>query len=265
MALLALTRPVSTSLARCELTHLARAPIDVGRARAQHAAYEECLRSLGCDVRPLPAAHELADAVFVEDTAVVLPEVAVIARPGAPSRRPEVEPVAAALAEWRPLRAIEAPGTLDGGDVLVAERQVFVGLSSRTNADGAAQLGRILGGHGYEVRPLAVSACLHLKSAVTVAAPGTLLVNPGRVDPGAFGGFERVEVDPREPDAANVLDVGGTLLCAAAFPRTRERLERAGLRTRGLDMSELARAEGALTCCCLLFAPEGASRGAGAA
>jgi dimethylargininase len=252
MSLVALTRPVPLSLARCELTHLQRVPIDLGRARAQHGAYEERLRSLGCDVRPLPAADDLPDAVFVEDTAVVLDELAVIARPGAASRRAEVESVSAALGAWRALRRIDPPGTLDGGDVLVVGRRVFAGLSSRTNREGVEQLEGALSPHGYRVHPLTVSSCLHLKSAVTAVAPGTVLLNPAWVDAAAFGEFERIAVDAREPAAANALSVAGTVVCAEAFPRTNERLARAGLPMVALDVSELAKAEGALTCCSLL-------------
>jgi dimethylargininase len=205
-------------------------------------------------VRPLPAAGDLPDAVFVEDTAVVLDELAVIARPGAASRRAEVESVSTALGTWRALlRRIEPPGTLDGGDVLVVGRRVFVGLSSRTNRDGAEQLERALGPHGYSVHPLAVSSCLHLKSAVTAVAPGTVLLNPAWVDAAGFGEFARIAVDGGEPAAANALSVAGTVVCADAFPRTNERLARSGLRVLALDMSELAKAEGALTCCSLLF------------
>jgi dimethylargininase len=256
--LIALTRPVSPSLARCELTHLAREPIDVGRAAAQHAAYEETLRALGCDVRHLPAAPDHPDAVFVEDTAVVLEEAAVITRPGAASRRDEVDEVARVLAAFRPLFSIAAPGTLDGGDVLVVGRVVFVGLSARTNAEGAAQLARVIEPLGYAVRTLAVSECLHLKSAATAAAPGTVLLNPGWVDARAFAAFERIEVDPSEPFGANVVDAGAALVYAAAFPRTRERLERHGLSVRTVEMDELAKAEGAVTCCSLLLAADGA-------
>lgn len=255
--LIALTRPVSPSLARCELTHVARQPIDVARAAVQHAAYEECLRALGCEVRPLPAAAEQPDAVFVEDTAVVLDEVAVITRPGAPSRRSEVDAVAHALAAFRPLQYVGAPGTVDGGDVLVVERTLFVGLSTRTNAEGVSQLARVVEPHGYTVRTLAVSSCLHLKSAATSAAPGTVLLNPGWVDAGAFAAFERIDVDAAEPLGANVVDAGAALVQAAAFPRTRERLERHGLRVRTVEMDELAKAEGAVTCCSLLFAADG--------
>ncbi len=261
MSLLALTRPVSPRLADCELTHLRREPIDVGRARAQHRAYEECLRALGCDVRALPAAPDHADSVFVEDTAVVFDELAVVTRPGAVSRRAEVEAVAHALAAFRPQRAIAAPGTVDGGDVLVVGRAVFVGRSTRTNAEGVAQLARIVEPHGYSVQALDVTSCLHLKSAATAVAPGTVLLNPDWVDARAFRAFERIDVDPAEPLGANALDVAGTVVYAAAFPRTRERLERQGRAVRAIDMSELAKAEGAVTCCSLVFAAD-AARGA---
>ena len=258
--LVALTRPVSPSLARCELTHVARQPMDVARAAAQHAAYEECLRALGVEVRSLPAAPDHPDAVFVEDAAVVLEEAAVVTRPGAASRRGEVDAVAEALAAFRPLRHIAAPGTVDGGDVLVVDRTVFVGLSSRTNPDGAAQLARIVEPLGYALRTLAVSSCLHLKSAATAAGPGTVLLNPGWVDAAAFDGFRRVEVDPSEPLGANVVDAGAALVQAAAFPRTRERLQRHGFTVVTVEMDELAKAEGAVTCCSLLFAPNAGPR-----
>jgi dimethylargininase len=255
--LVALTRAVGPRLAQCELTHVAREPIDVARAAAQHAAYEECLRGLGCDVRALPPAPDHPDAVFVEDTAVVLDEVAVLTRPGAPSRRGEVDSVAHALAAFRPLHYVGAPGTLDGGDVLVVGRAVFVGLSSRTNAEGAAELARVLEPQGYTVSTLAVSSCLHLKSAATAVAPGVVLVNPALVDAGAFRAFERIDVDPAEPLAANALSVGGPLVYAEAFPRTRERLQNRGLAVHTVDMSELAKAEAAVTCCSLVFAVPG--------
>jgi dimethylargininase len=252
-ARVALTREVSPSLARCELTHLSRQPIDLERARAQHAAYEDLLRSLGCAVRRLPAAPDLPDAVFVEDTAVVLDELAVMTRPGAESRREEVRSVADELASHRALRAIADPGTLDGGDVLVIERSVFAGLSTRTNDEGVRQLAAALEPHGYTVRPLTVRSCLHLKTAVTRVAPGMVLLNPEWVDARAFGGFERIEVDPAEAWAANALAVGGSVVYAAGFPRTRERMVGRGLDVRAVDVSELAKAEGGVTCCSLVL------------
>ncbi len=146
---IAITRPVPQSLARCELTHLARTPIDVARAATQHAAYEAALASMGCELRRLPPADELPDSVFVEDVAIALDEIAIVMRPGAPSRREERASVAAVLSEYRALHAIAAPGTMDGGDVLRMGRTLYVGLSTRTNEDGAHQLARIVEPFGY--------------------------------------------------------------------------------------------------------------------
>ena len=249
---IALTRDVSPRLAECELTHLRREPIDVERARAQHLAYEDALRSLGCDVRRLAPEPDLPDGVFVEDAAVVLDEIAVLTRPGAPSRRAEVRSVAAALASYRECRALEDPATLDGGDVLVIDRHVFVGLSTRTNRDGVSQLAGFLQPFGYSVLPLAVESCLHLKSAVTRVGPSTVLLNADWVDKNAFRAYDRIEVHPDEPWGANALAVGTVVLYPAAFPRTRERLTSRGLEIQAVDLSELAKAEGGVTCCCSL-------------
>ena len=194
--LVALTREVSPSLARCELTHLAREPIDVARAVAQHAAYEAALAGLGCTLVRLRAEPDLPDAVFVEDTAVVLDELAVVTRPGAESRRAETASVARALGSYRTLRRIEPPGTLDGGDVLVAGRRVFVGRSRRSDPAGVAGLRGHLEPLGYAVESVALGDCLHLKSAATLVAPDTLLANPSWTDPGAFRGLAVIEVDP---------------------------------------------------------------------
>ena len=250
--LIALTRAVPPSIARCELTHLERQPIDVTRAAAQHAAYEAALAALGCAVRRLPAEPELPDSVFVEDAAVVTDEVAVIARPGAASRRAETGSVAAALQPYRPLRAIVPPGTLDGGDVLRVGRRVFVGRSARTNAEGALQLRRLLAPFGYAVECVEARGCLHLKTAVTAVADDLLLLNPSWVDAGALGGMRWMAVDPAEPYAANVLRIGDALVASAAFPRTRERLKALGLRVVSVNVSELAKAEAGVTCCSIL-------------
>ncbi len=248
---IALTREVSDTIARCELTHLERQPIDLGRARAQHAAYERALEAAGCTVQRLPPLHEHADAVFVEDTALVLDEIAVLCRPGAESRRGEVQTVSEALAPLRPSCAIAA-GTLDGGDVLRLGRRVYVGRSGRSDADGIRQLERLLAPLGYEVRPVDFAGCLHLKSAVTVVADGVLLGNRAFVDPAIFHA-DWLDVDPAEPLAGNALRVGDRVLHPAGFPRTTQRLRRAGLEVLTLPASELAKAEGGLTCCSLLI------------
>lgn len=258
--MLALTRAVSPTLDRCELTHRARVPIDVARARAEHAAYERALEGAGCRVLRVPAAPELPDAVFIEDTAVVLDEVAIMARPGAVSRRPEVDVVARTLAGYRPLEAIRSPATLDGGDVLVAGRTVLVGLSARTTAAGAAQLRSIAEPLGYHVRTVPVRGCLHLKTAATAVDDATLLVNPDWVDRADLQGFRVVEVAPGEPHAANVLRVGGRVLMAAGHPATAGRVREQGAEVVEVGVAELMKAESGVTCCSLIV---GEGRGVG--
>lgn len=257
MPLLALTRDVPERISACELTHLDRVPIDYARAAAQHAQYEAALRAAGCTIERLPPTPDLPDAVFVEDAAVVFDEVAVIARPGAPSRRAETPSVAGALSKYRPLRFVEPPGTLDGGDVLRAGRRVYVGLSTRTNAGGIAQLRALLAPFDYPVEPVETAGCLHLKSAASALADDWLLVNGAWIDAARFTGFRLTAVDPAEPFAANVLRIGDVVLCASASPATRARLDAEGLTTVGVDLSELAKAEGGLTCCSLILRASG--------
>jgi dimethylargininase len=254
----ALTREVSTGLAQCQLTHLAREPIDVERARAQHARYEVALAKLGAQVQRLPGPPELPDCVFIEDTAIVLPELAFMLRPGAASRQLEVAAVAQALQSYRPLRCMQPPGLMDGGDVLRIGNRLFVGRSSRTNDEGIRQLRTALEPLGYTVDALDVRGCLHLKSAATEVAPGgeqggVLLINPGWITPGVFGNVEVVEVDGREAYAANALRIGDTVIYPEHFPWTAERLERRGIPLERVPCDELAKAEGAVTCCSLLF------------
>jgi len=257
---IAITRAVSPAIARCELTHLERRPIDAARAAAQHREYVACLARLGCDLHALPAEPDLPDSVFVEDCAVVLDEMAVITQPGAVSRRPETRSIALALERYRLLGMIRGTETLDGGDVLVLGRTLYVGRSGRSNAEGIAKLAGLVAHFGYEVRSIPLRGCLHLKSAVTKVAPDTLLLNPDQVDGAAFGSMRLVEVDPAEPAAANALLVGETVVYPDAFPRTRARLEALGISVVTVDVSELAKAEGGVTCCSLIFKARSAWR-----
>lgn len=251
--LLALTREVSPAMACCELTHRDREPIDLDLARAQHRAYEACLRGAGCRVERLGAEPEMPDSMFIEDTAIVFDELAIVTRPGALSRRLETTAVADALRLYRPLHHIESPGTMDGGDVLVVGRRVFVGRSSRTNDAGISQLRQALAPYGYQIFPIEVHGCVHLKSAVTAVRDDLVLANPAWLPRDSFAGFDRVDVHPDEPAAANALRVGEHIIYPTSFPRTMERLERRGLRILSVDASEAAKAEGALTCCSLVF------------
>ncbi|MFN0108754.1 MAG: dimethylarginine dimethylaminohydrolase family protein [Blastocatellia bacterium] len=251
--LIALTREISPAIAECELTHLEREPIDLARAAAQHHEYEQALRELGCQALRLPVEPTLPDSVFVEDAAVVVDELAVITRPGAESRRPETVSIAQALAEHRRLAFIESPGTLDGGDVLRVGKRFFVGLTQRTNQEGVNQLASALQPFGYEVTAVPVTRCLHLKSAVTEVADNTLLINRDWIDDSAFAGMKLIDVDPAEPFAANALRINDTVIFPSAFSATRAKLEEQGIRVLTVDATELAKAEGGVTCCSLIF------------
>jgi dimethylargininase len=248
----ALTREISPLFERCELTHLSRCSIDLDRAREQHRAYEAALAQLGCDVRRLPELPDCPDGIFVADPAFVFDEVAVIARPGAESRRGETASVAEALAAFRPLKFIEAPGTLDGGDVLRIGRTVLVGHSARTNSAGFQQMRALLTPLGYDVRQIVVTGCLHLQTAITEVAEGVVLVNPAWMDVSQLDGVEVIAVDPAEPFGANALRIGDAVIYPEAFPRTRARLEARGIRVVTVDVSELAKAEAGVTCCTLI-------------
>ena len=250
--IVAITRPPTDALARCELTHLERQSIDVAVAREQHSAYEACLAGLGAEVVSLAGEPNLPDAVFVEDTAVVLDEIAVLARPGAASRRAEVDTIERVLARYRPLSRIEPPGTLDGGDVLRVDATLYVGQTSRTNHAGINQLAAMVRSHGYEVRPVAVSGCLHLKSACSHAGDGLVIVNGNWIDTHAFKGAELLEVPAAEPGAANGFLVGATVVMAAGFPETVELLRSRGRRVVTVELSELRKAEAGGSCMSLI-------------
>ncbi len=246
--MIALMRAVAASLGHCELSFVGRSQIDVARAQAQHGAYAAALTSLGCTLEWLPPLAAHPDGVFVEDTAVVVPELAVLTRPGAASRRGEVDSTATALAAHLPVRRVTEPATIEGGDVLRIGRRLYVGASARSNAQGVEQLRQALAPFGYSVAAVAMHDCLHLKSAATFIAPDTLLSNPAWADPAQFGCARVITVAPEEPFGANTLTVGGVTLVSADYPRTRELLENAGIATRELDVSELHKAEAALTC-----------------
>jgi dimethylargininase len=252
---IALMRGVPSTLASCELTHLEREPIDLPRAVSQHAAYAALLESLGLELVELPADPAFPDCCFVEDAAVVLDEVALLTRPGALSRRGEVAAVQAALARYRRIETTPPPATLEGGDVLRVGRTLFVGRSARTNEAGIARLAEVVEPFGYRVVTVRVTGCLHLKSAVTALDDERLLLNRAWLDPSPLAGFELVDVAPEEPGAANVLRVAGTLVAHSGFARTIERVASLGYAVRTLDVSEFLKAEAALTCKSLLFAP----------
>jgi dimethylargininase len=251
--LTAITRAVSPAIVNCELTFVSRQAIDLSKVCEQHRAYEKLLEKLGARVISLPAEPALPDSMFVEDPAIVLDELAVILPLGTESRRPEAASLAQALAEFRKIEYVKPPGALEGGDVLRIDRKLFVGLSTRTNAEGIRQLTAILSPHDYEVISVPVTGCLHLKSAVTYLGQNTLLANRAWFDGQPFAAYRWIDVAPEEPHAANALALVGTVILPASFPRTRARLEARAFHVTPLDISELQKAESGLTCSSLLF------------
>jgi dimethylargininase len=256
---IAITRDISPRFNDCEITHIDRTPIDVDIARAQHHQYVQALAELGCDVVELPSEADLPDSVFVEDTAFILPEVAVITRPGADSRKPETESIVRALTPYIKLVHVREPATVDGGDVLVLGKNIYVGLSTRSNQDAIDQLNEMLGECGYSGTCVQMHDCLHLKTAVTRVGDKTLLINKNWVDTHHFETFQWIEVESSEPFAANCLPVGHSMLYPTSFPKTCAKLEAAGYKMKTVDVSELAKAEGAITCCSLLLPKEATS------
>src|SRR5215211_2324120 len=250
---IAITREISPRFAECEITHIERTPIDLSLARAQHDGYVNTLRELGCKLIEIPAEPDLPDSVFVEDTAFILPEVAVITRPGADSRKPETETIIPALAPLIKLIHVCEPATIDGGDVLVLGKKIYVGLSTRSNQESINQLNEMLHEYGYSVTGVQLHDCLHLKSAVTRVDDHTLLINKNWVDTNCFADFDLIEVDPSEPYAANCLPIAGSIIFPTSFPKTRAKLEERGYKVVTVDVSELAKAEGAVTCCSLII------------
>jgi dimethylargininase len=240
----------------CELTYLSRQEINIAKAIEQQERYKKALEELGIRVISLPAEPALPDAVFVEDPVVVVDEVAVICRTGAESRRGEAASLAEALAAFRPLRHLQEPATLEGGDVLRIGRDIFVGLSPRTNEAGISQLAAELEPLGYRVRPVPVRNCLHLKTACSYVGDDTLLLNRAWLDTTPLDGWKLLDVAEDEPWAANALRIGDTVLVPAGFPRTEAILRRAGLRVHALDLSEFRKAEGSVTCMSVIFESE---------
>lgn len=250
--LIAITRDVSPRFNECEITHIERSPIDVHIARAQHHTYVQALKELGCAVLELPAEDDLPDSVFVEDTAVILRDVAILTRPGADSRKPETDSIASALAPYREIVRIQPPATVDGGDVLVLGKKIYVGMSSRSSLDAVTQMNNLLGKYGYETQGVELRDCLHLKSAVTRVDDETLLINRKWVDIENFEGRKLIDIDPSEPFAANCLPINNSIIYPTAFPKTTSRLEASGYQVQPVNVDELAKAEGAVTCCSLI-------------
>jgi dimethylargininase len=250
--MLAITHAPSPAMSECLLTFVGRSAIDHARAREQHEVYCRVLRDCGLDVRTLDVNRELPDCAFIEDLAVVLDEVAVVTCPGAVARRLETPAIEPVLREYRPIVRVEAPATLEGGDVLRFGRTLLVGLSSRTNAAGVAALDAVTRRFGYGVRTVPVRGCLHLKTACTALPDRRLLVNRAWVDVDALHGFDLVDVPAREPWGANVACIGDRVI-AAAHSATADLIGGLGFDVRSVELDEFAKAEGGVTCLSLFI------------
>ena len=235
-----------------ERTFVGDETIDYHRALRQHAAYEDALRAHGADVTTLDANLALPDCVFVEDTAVVLDEVAVLMSMGAASRRKEPSGIEPALRAHRPLARVVLPGTIDGGDVVRSERSLYVGHSSRTNAAGIQAFREIVRLYGYKVTAIPVHGCLHLKTACSALPDGRFLVNARCIDVTRLKS-DILEVPTDEPWAADVLVIGDRMIASDAFPGSIDLLRSNGFGVTPVAVSEFAKAEGGVTCLSLVF------------
>ena len=248
----AITRKPGENFAQ-GLTTANLGPSDYQRVLHQHTTYVETLKSIGLKTIELDAQPDYPDAHFVEDTAVVTPDVAIISRPGATSRQGEEESIAEILAPYRTLEHIHAPGTLDGGDVLMIEDHFFIGISERTNSEGAQQLSNILEKYAKTWSMIPVGAGLHFKSSVNYLDKDTLIVTRDFADHEALTAYEKIVVNRGEEYAANVLRVNDYLLIPRGFPNTKIKLSALDLEIIELDVSEMQKMDGGLTCLSLRF------------
>ena len=226
--------------------------VDVGLARSQHEAYCRALERAGLSLVYLPPEVSFPDCCFVEDTSIIAGGTAVIARMGALSRRGEEAAVREVLANHMPVRDIVSPATVDGGDVLVLEDGIYVGLGPRTNRAALHQI-RDLAGPGLRVTAVPLEGVLHLKSACTYAGGGSLLIRRGHFDAAVFNRYDLIEVPEEEAYAANCLALGPVVLVSAGYPRTRQALEAAGFEAVEMETSEFRKVQGSLTCLSKIF------------
>jgi dimethylargininase len=251
--MIALTHVISPGIDRCELSFLERSPINYQRAVEQHEHYGELLRDCGLEVIELSVNRDFPDSTFIEDTAVVVDELAIMASMGVESRRGEVSGIESVLGYYRDVQHIRLPATLEGGDVLRIDKKIFVGISARTNIAGFETMKEILEPFGYEVIPVAINGCLHLKSACVAVDDRTLLVNPRWLDLQPLRDFRIIPAFEDEPGAVNSLRINTTLCVHSGYPKTIDSLVKLGFSVKTVDISELLKAEAGMTCSSIIF------------
>lgn len=251
--MIAITHVPSPNMQKGERTYVGETWIDFALALRQHAAYCDALRACGADVITLDVNRDLPDCVFVEDTALVLDEVAVMMSMGAESRRGEPAGIERRLRRYRQIERVMLPATIDGGDIVRAGRTLYVGESPRTNAAGLHALRTIVQRYGYDVVGVPVAKCLHLKTACSALPDGRFLVNRDWIDVSPLPRSALLDVAEAEPWAGDVLVIGERIIAADAFPRTTALLEDAGFAVTSVSVSEFAKVEGGVTCLSLVF------------
>jgi len=251
--LIAVTNAPSPLLHLGVRTFADEAALDHATAVRQHAQYRDALQQCGCRVVTLDVNREYPDSVFVEDTALVLDEVAIMMSPGAASRRDEPRAIEPTLREYRPVVRVELPATIDGGDIVRSDRHLYAGASQRTNAAGIAALGALSRPYGYEVTGIPVHGCLHLKSGCSALPDGRFLVNADWIDVSPLPSDRLLHVPATEPWAGDVLVIGERIIVSDAFPETTDLLERQGWEVVPVPVSEFAKVEGGVTCLSLVF------------
>ncbi len=251
---IALLNKPSSAIERCELTFMDREPIQLSEALKQHSLYAEALSRAGLNVMMHEVNPESPDAVFVEDVAIILDEIAIITSMGTASRRSEVDSMAKIISRYRDtVHHVHLPATIEGGDVLRVGKKLFVGVSSRTNRAGISTLSEIVSPFGYQVVPVEVSGCLHLKTGVTALNDESFVLNSAWIETSPFNDYLLIEVAHNEPFAANVLRVDENLILNGAYPLTAKKIQNAGFSFDLVDISELGKAEAGLTCMSLIF------------
>jgi len=248
-----LTHLPSPSLEQCELTFLNSEPINIKKALKEHEAYREMINSCGANVIVIDKNIDLPDSVFVEDPIIVFDEVAILTSMGVESRRKESATMEQVFLKYREIKRIELPSKIEGGDVLKIGKQIFVGKSTRTNAQGIRDLREILTPYGYEVIAVKVAGCLHLKTGCTALDDKTLLINPEWIDSKVFTGFRQIIVPREEPFGANILKINEIICMNEAFPKTIELVVSLGYKVKSTDITEFVKAEAGLTCMSVPF------------
>ena len=247
------THQPSPALQECELTFMESEKIDYGQALQQHQAYCQMLKKCGARVIQLTDNLALPDSVFVEDPIIVFDEVAVLTSMGVASRRPEGVALDRFFRSYRKIERISLPATIEGGDVLKVGKSIYVGESPRTNSKGIKALADIIEPLGYEVIPVRVNGCLHLKTGCTALDDRHVLINNDWIDIEPFRRFTRIDTLPEEPFGANVLPLNSYICMNRAFPKTLELVASLGYPVMEIDISEFIKAEAGLTCMCIPF------------